>query len=110
MEKKYVIWITLSNGKTYYLCGDRLGLYFLSIREDKFLFTNFKSLAKRYTLQGAKGMVTKLWNKTLPNFDKAFEGERIVHTSYIDINTLEKEVKSYPNEWDYFFRQSMVNK
>lgn len=98
VEKDYVIWFKLSNGKTYYI-GE--GFVFLSIKEDMPLEV-FKSTARKYSKFGAKRIHTMLWNKYFTTSKEKENGGHIVKSSCWTMKSVERSLKFNVNGVVYF--------
>jgi hypothetical protein len=98
----YVIWFTLSNGKTYYV-GE--GFVFLSIK-DNIEFEVFKATARKYTYKGARIITDKLWNKIFIVGKEEENGGHIIKSSMESLASVEKRLKYYTNN-KYFFNHTL---
>ena len=101
-SNNYVIWFTLSNGKTYYI-GE--GFVFLSIK-DNIEYEVFKATARKYTHLGAKRMHTMIWNKYFNNANEKENGGHVVKSSCFPLTSVEKHLKYYVNN-KYFFNHTL---
>ena len=97
-NNRYIIWFTLSNGKTYYV-GD--GFIFLSIK-DNIEFDTLLKTAKQYKLQGAKCVMKQLWDKYFTYKNENDNGGHIVKSAFGEIKDVEKRLKYYTNNKYYF--------
>ena len=97
-NRRYIIWFTLSNGKTYYI-GE--GFVFLSIK-DNIEFDTLLATAKQYKLQGAKNVTAKLWNKYFNTCNEKDNDGHIVKSTFAELKDLEKRLKYYVNNKYYF--------
>ena len=101
-SNNYVIWFTLSNGKTYYI-GE--GFVFLSIK-DNIEYEVFKATARKYTHLGAKRIHTMIWNKYFNNANEKENGGHVVKSSCYPLTSVEKHLKYYVKN-KYFFNHTL---
>lgn len=96
--KDYVIWFTLSNGKTYYI-GE--GFIFIPISEN-ITFDELKKRARKYTYLGSKRMHKMIWNKYFNSANEKDNGGHVIKSSCYPLVCIEKQLKYYVNGTYYF--------
>lgn len=97
-NNRYIVWFTLSNGKTYYIAD---GFVFVQIR-DNIEFDTFMKCAKKYKLQGAKCVMKLLWDKYFTYKNENDNGGHIVKSTFGELKDVERRLKYYTNNKYYF--------